>query len=347
MTRQQQRQQVLDQARQLMEQFDRLFPKDEDAFEQLCALVGQSAFSCHHCRKPLVPNEGERTSDCHHCKQTSWRSSGSFFENVRKPRAWLAAIWLLGNGMMVGSPALANLIKTSQSTALVIVKKLAIVINNCMSEESADVDSFNFAGLICRRSILTPAEKHPLSEEIQIQEQAKSATAAAAQRQQETLQKAAELGDSALRVYELLSSKPIFVDDLIKASKLNVAEVMAALTMLQLEGIVTALPGNNYLCGKPPRIFKDGTRLPDCTDRLPENIMHTIEAIRQFVAIRSDGSSRKYLQLCLAVFWCCHDDLRWGFRQLLRACGQSPPITYQDVLLFASPAPLKLGAAAP
>jgi hypothetical protein len=252
--------------------------------------------------------------------------------------------------MMLGSPALASLIKTSQSTALAILKRIAIVINNSMNDESRAINSANFAALICRRSLLTPEEKHPLAEEIKMQAQAESDAAASAewQRQQEAvLTQVSELGEAAVRVYELLSSDPICFDNLLETSDLTIGKVSSALTMLELEGVITALPGNYYVRGKASPTFKDGLKLPAATDSLPLNVLNEVESIHQFVRIRSDGTSRKYLQLCLAIFWCCRDRMHWGFRTLLQACAQSLPITYKDVLLFVSPARLQLAASAP
>jgi hypothetical protein len=55
-----------------------------------------------------------------------------------------------------------------------------------------------------------------------------------------------------------------------------------------------------------------------------------------------DGVSRKYLQLYLASYWCFSDRAYWFAGQLFSACFRSSPVTYDELLLYASPRELKV-----
>ena len=53
-----------------------------------------------------------------------------------------------------------------------------------------------------------------------------------------------------LEVYELMSNEPIQFDYLIEKTGMNTGELSAILTMLELAGVISRLPGDWYVCDK-------------------------------------------------------------------------------------------------
>ena len=145
-------------------QLDTQCPNDEDCIEALYKLVG--LLRCHQCHSTQLERDyGARTALCRSCGKNFWLTAGTFFHGMRSPRAWLAAILLMEQGVTISALALQKLGRTAYATALAIHHKVWAVVNSMMEEDYIEVPSSQFVPVIRRRSRETPARQHPIAEQ--------------------------------------------------------------------------------------------------------------------------------------------------------------------------------------
>ena len=116
---------------------------------------------------------------------------------------------------------------------------------------------------------------------------------------------------------------------------MTVSQVMAALTMLELEQLIEEEFGGRFKA--VPKPWKSNSS---------ENLDSTAKAIVQdfvcFLKTSLHGISRRYLQFYLARFWCLRDRISWARGKLLKACTSSNRIRKSDILKYVSPLWVKL-----
>src|SRR5271166_3550472 len=115
----------------LWKQFNELFPTDDACLRELLRMVwGTETMACGHCNSTRVDQEeGGRTIKCGMCKKVTWLTAGTFFQHIKHPRAWLAAIWFKDQGKSLSASKFTKVVvKVAQSTASIIFRKLRMVI---------------------------------------------------------------------------------------------------------------------------------------------------------------------------------------------------------------------------
>lgn len=317
--------------------------------------------SCRYCgSNELQGSYGARVLKCLDCNKHTWFTAGTFFNRIRRPRAWLAAIWFMEHGAAISSSKLSQLVGISQSSALAMLKKLTTVIENHMNDISLAVPSAIFSDVICKRSRQTPAEAHPVAEQEEMERKAESlehnsmdgrsncskdnniyledADCGKDDSKNDCLKKnysEIERGDRTQEfqgleqeIYELLSDVPISANQLSIRTGAQISEVAVALVILELRDAITRLPGDQYIRNLPK---KNSVYLEDC------HIQNIVLATRKFIGEHFHGISRKYLQNYLAFYWCYVDRDRWHCGSLLEACLQFRPVTYIEILNYISP----------
>jgi hypothetical protein len=155
----------------LWAEFNRLFPTESDCLRALCFGYGDSEgyLKCPYCdnlQKELA-FEGRNTI-CVKCKREIWYTADSPFKDNKKPRAWLAHIWLMGKGMLLSSSAFHRLVGVAQSTALDIFKAVTHRVLHVMDRADTELvlrASSEFIETFLRRSIETPKHAHPSDEQ--------------------------------------------------------------------------------------------------------------------------------------------------------------------------------------
>ena len=151
-------------------EFNELFPKDKDCLEELYRRIDASSISKRHCcqNTNVQKQDGRRSIKCTSCGQKTWLTAGTFFHRIKRPKAWLGAIWLMEHGLILSSSRFHKLAGIAQSSALQIFKKIAMVIQSHMDEEALSIDSSCFGPVFCKRSRETPAREHPRAEQEEI-----------------------------------------------------------------------------------------------------------------------------------------------------------------------------------
>jgi hypothetical protein len=337
--------------------FDMQFPTEADCLEELSRRCdGDEALSCKSCGSFDLQREyGGRVSICKFCSKQSWLTAGTFFARIRSARPWLAAIFLLERGVSFNASDLHRLVNIAASTAGQIIKKISMVIHSYLEMEAAaiEVPSGLFFPIIGKRSLETPANKHPIAEQeemekrmIENETESIAAVTSSAIVTKGLLSGVAASGLSGHQkaVYELLSTKPVHFEELLQQTKLPVGTLSSTISMLELEGLIKGQAGDHYVlateegaAGKQG-INTQATYGPDPTIEAHDSIAASIDYVRAGF----HGISRKYLQLYLAAHWCYIDSKRWSSNSLLKACNRFREITYADIRAFVSPLLVKL-----
>jgi hypothetical protein len=339
------------------QKFLSLFPTEQHRLAEIFKRLNDDGeLRCKKCLgKNLNMDIGDRSGDCRDCYTTTWFTSGTFFDGMKKVTAWLGCIWLMEQKVDFNAPDLARLAGVANSTAWEIHKRVTIVANSCMQAEdiAISVSSAHFLCAIWRRTLKTPADEHPIAEQDEIEKgELKSpnfdqnsttqtqATTAASQSTEPATCLPSQLCGTAKILYECLSDDPVHFDMLCQQTPEPVQKVSSILVMMQLDGLVVHLPGDLYIRSSdasPPAKPKiqPGIELLACDIRSGLEI--DIASFIKFIRKDFQGISRKYLQLYLAAHWCYVDGVRWPTGSLLHACRRFRAITYNDIRAYVSP----------
>ncbi len=301
------------------------FPTDEDCLNELIRLfIG--VLKCNECGSSELERIGKnRSARCRRCHKTTWLTARTFLAGIKRPRAYLLQIILIGNGIAISASELARIVGIASSSAQCIVKKIDAAVQSFMGTGGIQVDCRHFFQCISKRSTHTPAKEHPLSELAEVGNVAQGPSQSGKSLNANTLPK---LSAEPELVYKLLSEVPTTIDMLAEKSGLPVNSVSAALTILELEELTKMCPGNKFIKCKPP-----GKPAPKLSKQAKRCVDASVELIRQTYK----GVSRKYLQQHLAFCWSIKDRSRWSVKALVQACAKLGPITDAQVNSYVSP----------
>jgi hypothetical protein len=210
-----------------------------------------------------------------------------------------------------------------------------------MEQNAHEVPSLLFLNTFCKRSRETPAREHPSAEEEEVQKHAKRSSP-----EHDVESPVAtyppSLQDQERNILVLISQTPAHFDDLCLGSQMPAPDVSSSLTMLELSGLITRMPGDSYVLAKSEANFGTHGRSDFGADTAAKATDQTVKTtdkneFENFVGWFSHGISRKYLQNYLAAFWCYKDRKRWSPQSLFVACVRYGYISYEEILLYVSP----------
>lgn len=301
---------------------------------------------CGRCgSKSTGRRDAERIAICRDCGFQFSLTAGTFFDGIKKARPWLATIWLLEHGVRFNINQLHSALDIAYSTAWEMYQRLAFVINKVMEDAEALLfeSSLVFESTFIRRSRATPANRHPIDEQAEIEKEQ------AAMHSDSVEDDLSQLSDEEKEVLGVLSEEPIHFDHLCQAVNLSVGTLMATLMMLELAGFVACLPGNRFQLIPGRTRKRSANDSSNCKQTLGDD-QHLLNKLRKLgislIHELHQGISRKYLQHYLAGFWCSLDRSRWASGTLLQACSQSSKVSRNEILSYVSPLKVKLATVA-
>jgi ribosomal protein L37AE/L43A len=342
----------------------------KDYYEALYKMMnGELRPDCKFCGSQEVERDyGARFGACRDCGAKIYFTAGTFFHNIRHPQAWLGAIWLLEHGVQFNAWQFHLVAGIAYSTAWTILKKLAVVLQSHVEADPVclEIASVLFAPTFCKRSLETPANEPPSAEQNEIEKRSlddggtddvtNGSHASASTRASSTTEdRIGALPGPHAAIYAILSVSPIEFDELSRKSGTEARRLSTILTMLELDGLASSLPGNKFVRAVP--VASNTHPLSTAvtasrqhgsaalwTDNQNKGGMSMDAIAVQIDFIRScfQGISRKYLQLFLATSWCLLDRGRWPTGSLFRACIAFSKISYEEIRLFVSPLYVKL-----
>jgi hypothetical protein len=347
----------------LWQRFIAEFPTEESCIDELYRRGGAKLLTCHHCFQPLVPKKsGARVIRCLSCKQDSSPTAGTFFDRMRRPRSWLAIIWLSEHGVTINGCQLHELSGITTSSASNLVGKFATVMRGLLPDDATTIPSELFCSVFAKRSRETPAGKHPRAEEEELQaaQSVKQTTGNSGIGEESPLLSSAalqlppefcgnpddiaapatdepELESAEQRtIYSMLCEQPIHFDLLCNQTGLPAGVLSAELTMLELNGLMERLSGDWYLrkAKEPPNNELQAGKAASVSEQTAAKVSEIIG----FIKVTWRGISRKYLQNYVGVFCFLRDKASGSAASLFDACLQAGPIRYQEMLAYVTPA---------
>jgi DNA-binding transcriptional regulator GbsR (MarR family) len=347
--------------RKRLDEIDFLFSSSSDHAKYIYGFI-PGGLKCQRCDcADLVIESGDRTALCLNCRNVNHLTANTPFHGVRRIEDWVRAICLLEDGVCFSANMFAELTGMAQSSVSTMLKKLYLIMAEKMKSDMEDhvlQDSAEFLEVVRKRSLQTPANQHPQTEQDVFDELARnsentsgdsidaiieqavskiylrkaddqdtSASNSESSQSPPVFDGTVNLWESEKAVYKLLSYEPITFDHLVSKTGLSTGDLTATLMHLGLGGLVDLMPGDRYVQRRIP---------------LPSNAASAIKKVDpkpfcNYVLSNLHGISRKYLQLYLAAYWCSADRKRWGAGSLFRACSRAPRITYDQILAYVSP----------
>lgn len=313
-------------------EFDARFKNDADCIEELVKILGNKYFYCRNCNSREVRrNYGSRTLLCFACRRSSSVFTDTVYDSIKKPRAWLLAHWLIGQGVEFNSNQFRIPARVAYSSALTIIKKLAVIIKSDLENEVEAIGSNMFISVFNKRSSQTPAQEHPSTEQFEMEKSAAYLEDVQEDRflDDEPVRPSclAELGELENALYELLGDEKIHFDELIRTFECSIGKLCTAIFELTMLDLIERHSGD-YYTRKPKKKI---TVVPEPSSNA--NIRNFIDYVRKTY----HGISRKCLQLYLALFWSKNYRVRWNKSALAEACRKHPPIKGKEVVSFVTP----------
>ncbi len=236
------------------------FPTEADCVAELYRISNDGqTLHCRNCSSERVQTDyKERAGKCLSCSKEVWYTSDSYFDGIKKPTAWLGAIWLMERRIQFSDVDLARLANVAQSTVWNISKQIALIVNDRFEEGSSFilVPSELFEPAICKRSIETPAGQHPFAEQVEMKKrEATNGESGPTDKAQfyEGMNNPQSFASTQLSgqdrsVYETLSNNELDLDELVARTNIPIGKLQAILTILEMDGLIERVPGGRYRC---------------------------------------------------------------------------------------------------
>lgn len=348
-----------------IEKFKRKFPTDESLIaevEKICKKKGPK--KCAHCGGfNIIKMPEHRNFKCKDCFLYTWITAGTFFHGVNKLFPWVLAIHMWEARIFISSSRFHRLVGVAQSTALIILKKIATVVQASYEDEKSVIPTSEFGKIYCKRSDETPAQQHPRAEQTRLDARiAREARRAGQQELDEQFEdqedqeeeeeeeesgredrnKDALVNDEQSRrslnsveraVYDLIGFEQIHHDEIFTALNYPLHEVSAALAILEIYQYAKRLSGDFFV-----RVDDEELARNQEARNILDASKTSFEAISHFIAVIHHGISRKHIQKYVAEFWCFFDHDNWKRGGLLSACARHKGLTERMVTEDVSPA---------
>lgn len=314
----------------LFEEFEERFPSEDDCVEGLYSCLIDGDAVCRHCDSSATSRApGSRVIDCLCCGKRTWFTAGTFFERIRSVRPWLLAMWILERGGALSAAVLKRLSGMAYSSAYVLLKKLSMVASSSMAGKSIFVSSSRFRAVFARRSRETPARRHPIAEQEEIEGRQEQDVSQEEERSPDS--RVSVIFGNEMMICGLLKGGPMNFDSLAMKSGLDAGKLSASLAMLELDGVVRRISGDVFEYVPAPQDFgRSGESSTVEFERLMDRFDSFIRDIYK-------GISRKYLQGYLGLFWLWTDRKFWRPGALLDHCRRYGVISARAIREYVTP----------
>jgi predicted transcriptional regulator len=306
--------------------FSVVFPDEESCVEEIYRRLSPQACQCKYCNSDLERAPGARSAYCRRCRNETFLTAGTVFHGAWALRPWLAAIWLLEQGITFNSNQFQlELGGVVYSTARNILLKIAQVLESALPEEAEAQPSSVFSALFARRSTETPAREPPIAEELSVNESAPI-------NQEDDTDGLDEKQQMVLATLSTETEKHI--DVITNHVGLPLPEVSMAILMLEMDGWIKRVHGDQY---------KRVKVRPSAPTSFSEETSSAITKTCLDLRMQFHGISRKYLQLYLAWYWCIRSN-RWRKGALLSHCLNNANVSAIAIDQYVTPRLVKFVA---
>lgn len=276
-----------------------------DADCKSCGQYNQEAFE-----------RGERSFRCE-CGIITWRTAGTFFHGLKYLLPSFLCIWLVEERAVISTNKLSKIVGVEYSTTWEAVDRVRTVLLDEMDRNAVtQLITTVFNPVISKRSNLSVGGEHPDFEEcdaVPIPE--------------------APLDQDQLAVCAHLKTKPVEFNILLERSGLSITKFSAALSALDVNGVVQRHFDNSYSLTKTNPMLL-------ITNQEKALLNEFFEYIKNF-----HGISRKHVQKYVASFWSRYWPDRWSVaRTLFALCMNGERQRSYQRRVFTSPKLVRMPA---
>ncbi len=331
----------------IVAQFRVEFKCKEDGIEAIFSTLqreGVLVCDCGGCAG-ITREYGSYFFRCKSCGKKTWFLAGTFFARIRCPLAWLLAIRLFENGIVVNASELASLTGVAVSSAQMMLKKIMVAIQAKMPVESAVLPSAWLLDAVMRRTIRTPAQGHPKDEQFEFEKEYLLQEAKKAKSTDTTY--SANVVALAQRIYDQLAREKnkLHFDHI--CGQDNFGLVSMATDYLQSAGLIKAMPGDWYIATTHEALdvrtaMTAANGLRGMYTEHAEKAILMVDALLAYLVGTYQGISRKYIQLYLSAYWYRLDESVRGRDSLFKHCCLAGPVTHHMLRIYVSPLMLKV-----
>ncbi|GEM_PF-968481 len=300
-------------------------------------MEGEGHHGCY-CPSPCYEFISAREIQCRSCKLEFWLTAATLFAYKKRPKAWLTAIMLKENHIVIGSPTLAKHLAISQSTAWEMTNTLRLVVDDEHNENELLISSRRLMQIYNRRSCETAAGQHPRSEQLEI-DLAEPAVAAAEAISSLCAENGEDTNSLPDQLLNLINGEKLFLDHICERLAFPVGEILAQLTELEIDGLILSHPGN---CFTKIVVGGDCDQDESLGDFKPEDVNAIVHLAAVLIKKFAHGTSRKFAQLALHELWLLQDHKRWQKFSLFRLCLKHRPIHSAEIRNYVSPKLVRL-----
>lgn len=294
---------------------------------------------CFACKSPnVVYLHNDRFVKCKNCRFQSWLTANTFFRSVKKPKAWITAIHLFENGIVVNGPELERIAGVSGSTAWGMILKIGMVFESLIGKLLPALPIETFSEAVGKRSSVTPVGESP-KEEMESEKDGSDISSREGEELQNRTSSDQSLDFSSVRsmfdsdsefhdfekaavgIIRELSDSPIHLDSICERAGISASTALATLTVLELGGVVLPTPGNLY------SIQSSRDNQPSVSSEVTKQSLKVAGQIIAFSQNVFRLLSRKYLGIYVALYWILTDKKTWSKGLLLSTCVRFKKIT--------------------
>lgn len=294
---------------------------------------------CFACKSPnVVYLHNDRFVKCKNCRFQSWLTANTFFRSVKKPKAWITAIHLFENGIVVNGPELERIAGVSGSTAWGMILKIGMVFESLIDKLLPALPIEVFSEAVGKRSSVTPVGESP-KEEMESEKDGSDISSIEGEELQNRtssdhsfdFSSVRSLFDTELEFHDFekiavgiireLSATPMHLDSICERAGISASTALATLTVLELGGAVIPTPGNLY------SIQSSRDNQPSASAEVTKQSLKVVGQIIAFSQNIFRLISRKYLGIYVALYWILTDKKTWRKGLLLSTCVRFKKIT--------------------
>ncbi len=326
--------------KQVFEEFVDEYPNEAVCRAAVLSYVAENkVLICNFCgtqNRPKVVQE--RDFPCEVCKRPVWVTAGTGFEQVELFRPWLAWFRLQERGIVLNAFQFHDLLEIPYFTAYKMSKQIHMKLCEILADPNRTAPSSAFSSIFYRRSRETPAGEHPVSEEkrarLLVEKRSESISKRkVVQMTPLAIQPEFELSDKEKLVFSEIVDAPISFGLLLRNTELPVSQLSSVLTMMELKGAVSRLPGDVYERADLVPIRANASLVDAEAGKSDKT---TIKSLIEFVRAKYGGISRKYLQLYAAPFLLSEGLESWKEGALLDIFVRSKKIPYREILEYVT-----------
>lgn len=321
--------------------YDKYGSEEEARKRVLESLSNSNTVTCFQCFHVNQIHDNERRMIlCEKCKKEVWRTARTHFHKAQKFLPRLLLMGIIELGIILSANQAAKLLNVSTNFIGLFYRKTGYIAAHQFSDSAATIESKECMQIVIRRSIKTPADKHPKEEELVLQNKQDSIESNFPNSEISPTYHLdnSDLSRVEIALVELLSDRSITFDSICAQVSTEPGQLLAALMTLQLKGLVASEAGEKY-------------RLSNCKNSFPmaKNPKTTgqnkiAKLLTNFISERFQGVSRKNLQIYAALFWISKDRNHWKEDSLLSLCAASPQVSYDEILNYETPLTFKVFA---